>query len=85
MFSHLLKILFVLFLAVLGLRCCMWAFSICGECGRLSGCSAWAPHCGGFSCCSLRAVGHAGFSSFVGQGSLACFSPWGHKELEVTE
>ena len=27
--------LFVYFLAVLGLRCCMWAFSSCGERGLL--------------------------------------------------
>ena len=28
-------ILFYLFLAALGLRCCMWAFSSCGERGPL--------------------------------------------------
>ena len=28
-----------LFLAVLGLRCCMWAFLRCGEQGLLSSCS----------------------------------------------
>ena len=30
-----------LFLAVLGPRCCTWAFSSCG---------VWASHCGGVSC-----------------------------------
>ena len=30
------------FLAVLGLRCCSWAFSSCGERGLLSSCSARA-------------------------------------------
>ena len=33
-FIHLF-ILFILFLAVLGLRCCAWAFSSCGERGPL--------------------------------------------------
>ena len=42
-----------LFLAALGLRCCLWAFS--------SG--ARAAHCSGFSCCSLRALGCLGFST----------------------
>ena len=39
---------FTLFLAVLGLHCCEWAFSSCGE---------QASHCGGFSCCRARALG----------------------------
>ena len=39
---------FILFLAVLGLRCCAWAFSSCGE---------WVSHCSGFSCCGARALG----------------------------
>ena len=34
--------IFILFLAVLDLRCCAWAFSSCSE---------WASHHGGFSCC----------------------------------
>ena len=37
-----------LFLAVLGLRCCVRAFSCCG---------AWASHCSGFSCCGARPLG----------------------------
>ena len=36
-----------LFLAALGLCSCSRAFSSRGEQGRLSGCSAQAPHCGG--------------------------------------
>ena len=28
-----------------------WDFSSCSEQGLLSSCSAWASHCGGFSCC----------------------------------
>ena len=31
-----------LFLAALGLRCCVWAFSSCGEPGLLSSCGAGA-------------------------------------------
>ena len=37
------------FLAMLGLCCCAWTFSSCGEWGLLSSCSAWASHCSGFS------------------------------------
>ena len=48
-----------LFIAVLGLRCCTWAFSSCGERGLLysSRCSARASHCRGFSCCKAWALG----------------------------
>ena len=35
-------------MAVLGLHCCE-LFSSCGKWGLLSGCRAWASHCGGFS------------------------------------
>ena len=35
-------------------------FSSCGEQGLLSSCSAWASHCGGFSCCGAQAVGYSG-------------------------
>ena len=34
-FFFFFNILFYLFLAVLGLRCCVWAFSSCGERGLL--------------------------------------------------
>ena len=37
-------IYFQLFLAVLGLYCCVWAFSICGEWGLLSSCDVWVSH-----------------------------------------
>ena len=36
-------------MAVLGLGCCVWAFSSCGEQGLLSSCRVWVPHCSGFS------------------------------------
>ena len=37
-------------LAALGLHCCTWAFSSCGEQGLLSSWSLRASHCGSFSC-----------------------------------
>ena len=55
LFIYFLIILFHLFLAALGLRCCAWAFSSCGERGLFfaavrglliavaSRCGAWAP------------------------------------------
>ena len=42
--------LFIFFLAVRGLCCCMWALSSCREWGLLSSCSEQASHCCGFSC-----------------------------------
>ena len=36
------KIVVYLFLAVLGLHCCVWVFSSCGEQRLLSSCGAWA-------------------------------------------
>ena len=35
----------------------MQALLSCGEQGLLSSCSAWASHCGGFSCCRAQAAG----------------------------
>ena len=43
-------------MVVLGL-CFAPRLSGCGERGLLSGCSAHAPHCGGFSCCRAQAPG----------------------------
>ena len=43
----------IYFLAVLGLRCCTWAFSSRLELGLLSGCGVQASHCGGFSSCGV--------------------------------
>ena len=37
---------------------------LCGRRRLLSTCSAWASHCGGFSCGGAGALGHAGFSSW---------------------
>ena len=43
------KLFTYLFLAALGLHCCPWAFSGCGQWGLLSGWGAQASHCVGFS------------------------------------
>ena len=58
-----------LFLTVLGLCCCAWAFSSWGEQGLLSSCGVWA-YWGGFSCCKAWAVGQ-GCSVVVAHG-LSC-------------
>ena len=46
-----------IFMAVFGLCCCAWAFSICSEWGLISGDSVWASHCSGLSCCRAQALG----------------------------
>ena len=51
-------------MVVLGLHCCTHAFSSCGQWGLLCSYSAWASHCGGFSCRGAQALGCMGFSSF---------------------
>ena len=52
---------FCLFILVsVGLCCCMWAFSSCGEWGLLSSCGVQTSRCCGFSCCGARALGFAG-------------------------
>ena len=40
------KKVYLLFLAVLGLCCCVWAFSNCSESGLFSSCGEQASHCG---------------------------------------
>ena len=42
--------LLIYLLVALGLRCCVRAYSSCGERGATLHCSARASHCGGFSC-----------------------------------
>ena len=65
----LLTILFsYLFLAALGLCCCMQALSSCREQELLRDCSAQASLCSGFSCCEARAPGHAQPSVAVAPG-----------------
>ena len=60
-------------MAVLGLRCCTWAFSSCGERGVALRCAAQASHCGGFSCCGAQALG-AWASVVVACGLISCGS-----------
>ena len=62
-----------LFLVVLGLCCCMRAFSSCSKWGILSSCGVQASHCGGFFCCKAWALGCVDFSSFISQ-ALECGS-----------
>ena len=50
------KDLFILFLAVLGLCCCMRAYYSCRGQGLLSSCDTEASHCSGVSC-EARALG----------------------------
>ena len=49
-FLHQVREVLHLFLAVLGLCCCMGAFSRCDEQELLSSCSVTDSHCGGCSC-----------------------------------
>jgi len=61
---------------------CIYIFGCAGSSllqGLLSGCGAWASHCGDFSCCRARALGCGGFNSCSSQDldhklscSLAC-------------
>jgi len=53
------KLFICLFYFVLGLHCCVRAFSGCGEQGLLTSCGAWASHGSGFSCCRAQALGLA--------------------------
>ena len=55
--------LILIYLAVLGLCCCVWPFSGCGKWGLLTSCGAWASHCGDLSCCGVQALDSSGFSS----------------------
>ena len=59
-----------LIMDVLGLHCCMQAFSSCREQGLLSSC-AWVSHCGGFACFRAWVLGHVGFCS-CGSQVLEC-------------
>ena len=74
---------------MLGLHCCVWAFSSCGERGATLHCGARASHCGGFSCCGAQALGArapvvvvhglscpAACGNFPDQGSNPCPLHW---------
>ena len=64
-----------LFLTALGLHCCVWAFSSCGEQGPLSRCGVRASYCGGFSGGGAWTQGCTG-PVVVTQG-LSCSKAWG--------
>ena len=57
-------------MAVLGLRCCMWAFSSYSKWRLLSSCCVWASHCSNFSYCGAQAPGCMG--SVVVTNGLIC-------------
>ena len=71
----LLKHFIYLLLAALGLRCCVGFPLVAPSGGYFLSCSVQASHWGGFSCCWVRALGHAGFSTVLpglqGTGSTA--------------
>ena len=54
---------FYLFLAVVGLHCCVGFSVVVVSRGAYSSCGARASHCSGFSCCRAWALGYKGFSS----------------------
>ena len=61
--SFYLFLLVNLFLLVLGLRCCVGAFSSCSEWRLLSSCGAQASQCSGSSCFGTCALGCMGLGS----------------------
>ena len=83
----LLKIIFK-FLTVLSLHCCMEAFSSCGK-WRVLSCSSWASHCSGFSCFGEgndNPLQYSCLENSMDRGAWqAIYSPWGCKELDMTE
>ena len=52
-----------MYLAVLGLHCCVRTLPSHGERGLLSSCGVWVSPAAGSSCCREWAPGHSGFSS----------------------
>ena len=70
-FFNLFYLLIYLFLAVLDLCCCTWAFSSFGEQELLSSCSAQASHRDGFSCCRAWALGRASVVAAHGPSSYS--------------
>ena len=60
-------------MAVLGLRCCVWASSSCSERGATLLFVMRGLHCGGFSCCGARALGMRA-STVVACGLSSCGS-----------
>ena len=67
--SHfiLLKNIFLIHFGCTGCLLLHRLFSSCGEWQLLSSCGAQASHCGGFSCCRARVLGHTVYNSFSSQ------------------
>ena len=61
----------IFFLAALGLCHCASGFLQLRRTGATLRCSAWASHCGGFSCCKTRALGTRA-SVVVAHGLSSC-------------
>ena len=78
--------LFFIFLAVLGLRCCVQAILELRRAGATLCCGARASYCGGFSCCRARAQQlwrtglvaprHVGSSRTRAQTHVPCIGRW---------
>ena len=64
------KLFISLFLALQGLRCCMWAFFSCGHQELLSSWGVWASRCGDFSCSGAQALDTR--ASVVVEYGLSC-------------
>ena len=64
---------------MLGLRCCLLAFSSCEEWGLLSYCGAQASHSSGFSWCLAQALGCLGFSTCGTWASSCHFQALEHR------
>ena len=64
---------FCLFLAVLGLHCCL-GFLWLQQVGATLCCGAWASGCGGFLCCGVWAVGT--WATAVAARRLSCSGVW---------
>ena len=71
LFILLFYFIYLLFLAALGLCCCVRAFLWLRRVGATLRCGARASHSGGFSCCRARALG-AQASVVVAHGLSSC-------------
>ena len=64
----------LLFLDMMGLCCCAWAFPSFGDRGPLSSCGRQASPCCGFSCCGVQALG--AWASVVAARGLRSRGTW---------
>ena len=70
--SYMVIFFYLFILASVGLCCCTWAFSSCGEQGLIFTAVAQASHCRGFPCCGALAL-DTGASIIASHG----LSSWG--------